>query len=159
MAIAPSACASQRSAPAAVSTVSINSIGDVGESLEQLLERRSALREGLLEQHLILAREQVEGDVGGGRLEREPLDPRGRRMDPLAERVEVLAAVAVAHDDLAVEHVAARGERELGEVAPERLAVARLQEHLIAVDEREAAEAVELDLVAVVLTARQLLAR
>ena len=50
-------------------------------------------------------------------------------------------------------------ERELGKVAPERLAVARLQEHFATVDEREAAKPVELDLVAVVLPLRELLAR
>ena len=66
-------------------------------------------------------------------------------MDALAERVEVLAPVRVAHDDLAVEHVAPGGKRELGEVAAERLAVARLQEDLLAVHEGQAAEAVELD--------------
>ena len=80
-------------------------------------------------------------------------------MDPLAERVEVLATVAVADDDLAVEHVAARREGELRKVASERLAVAGLQEDVLPVDEREAAKAVELDLVAVVLADRELLAR
>ena len=104
-------------------------------------------------------REQVEGDVHGWRLAGQPLDPRDRGMDALAERVEVLVAVGVADDDLPVEHVAAGGKGELGEVAPERLAVARLQEHLVAVDEREAAEPVELHLVAVVIALGQLLAR
>src|ERR1700733_1053898 len=80
-------------------------------------------------------------------------------MDALSERVEVLVAVGVADDDLAVQHIATCGKLELGEVAPERLAVARLQEYLLAVDERNAAKAVELDLVAVVLALGQLLAR
>ena len=65
----------------------------------------------------------------------------------------------VAHDDLPVEHVASGREHELREVASERLAVARLQEHLLAVHERQAAKPVELDLIAVVLALRQLLAR
>ncbi len=60
-----------------------------------------------------------------------------------------------AHDYLAVEHVATgrqrAGKRKLREVTPEFLAVARLQEDLLAVDEREAAKAVELDLVDVLL--------
>src|SRR5205085_6838312 len=47
---------------------------------------------------------------------------------------------------------------QLGEVASERPAVARLQEDLLAVDERQAAKAVELDLVAVLIPVRQLLA-
>src|ERR1700733_14367085 len=80
-------------------------------------------------------------------------------MDALAERVEVLATGVVAYDDLAVEHVTPGGQHELGEVAPERLAVARLQEAVFAVDEGEAAKAVELDLVDVLLADRQLLAR
>ena len=50
-----------------------------------------------------------------------------RRVDALAERVEVLPAVRVEQHDLAVEHVAARREAELGEVARERPPVARLQ--------------------------------
>ena len=45
-------------------------------------------------------------------------------MDALAERVEVLAALGVEQHDLAVQHVAAFGERELGEVAAQRLAAA-----------------------------------
>src|SRR6202035_1093722 len=81
-----------------------------------------------------------------------------RRVDALADRVEVLPSGAVADDDLAVEHVVARGEDELREVAPERPAVARLQEHLLPVHEGEAAEAVQLDLIGVVLARRQLLA-
>ena len=80
-------------------------------------------------------------------------------MDALPERVEVLASLLIAHDDLAVEHVAPGGKLELGEVAPERLARARLQEDLIAVDEGQTAKAVELDLIDVVLTDGQLLAR
>ena len=63
-------------------------------------------------------------------------------MDALTERIEVLAAVAVADDDLAVEHILAGREHELGEVTPEWLGRARLQEHLLAVNERQAAEAV-----------------
>ena len=53
----------------------------------------------------------------------------------------------VEQHDLAVEHVAPLGERQLGEVAGQRLAVARLQVDLVAVDERERAEAVPLRLV------------
>ncbi len=64
-----------------------------------------------------------------------------------------------ANDDLAVEHVAPWREHQLGEVAPEWLGGARLQEYLLTVDEGQAAEAVELDLVDVVIADRQLLAR
>src|SRR6202035_3784734 len=81
-----------------------------------------------------------------------------RRVDALADRVEVLPSGAVADDDLAVEHIVARREDELREVAPEGPAVAGLQEHLLPVHEGEAAEAVQLDLIGVVLARRQLLA-
>ena len=62
-------------------------------------------------------------------------------MDALAERVEG------ARDDLAVEDVAPGRELQLGEVAAQRLAVARLQVGLVAVDEGDGAEAVVLGLV------------
>ena len=68
-------------------------------------------------------------------------------MDPLLQRAEGDAAVRVAHDDLAVEHVAAVRERELREVAVERPIVTRAQIDLVAVDERDQAEAVPLRLV------------
>jgi hypothetical protein len=68
-------------------------------------------------------------------------------MDPLAERVEVLPALRVEQDDLAVEDVAPRRERQLGEVARERPAVARLQVDLAVVHERQRAKPVPLGLV------------
>jgi hypothetical protein len=49
--------------------------------------------------------------------------------------------------DLAVEDVAPRREDELREVAAQRLAVARLQVRLVAVDEGDGAKAVVLGLV------------
>ena len=69
-------------------------------------------------------------------------------MDALLQRAEVLHAPSVAVDhDLAVEHVAAGRERELREVA-RRAACRRATGHeLVAVDERDRAEAVVLRLV------------
>ena len=61
----------------------------------------------------------------------------------------------VEQHDLAVEHVAALRELELGEVARERPAVARLQVHVAAVDERDRAEAVPLGLVDPAVAGRQ----
>ena len=87
------------------------------------------------------------------------LDARLGGMDALAERVEVLPALLVEQHDLAVEHVAAGRERELGEVAAQRLAVARLQVDVVAVDERDRAEAVPLGLVAPAVAGRQRLRR
>ena len=126
---------------------------DVGE---QALERGAALGERALEQDVVAIGEQVEGHDRGRRLARQQLDARGRRVDALLQRAEVLAAVARVDHDLAVEHVAARRQRELGEVAIERLAVARLQEHLVAVDERDHPEAVPLRLVHPLALGRQL---
>ncbi len=80
-------------------------------------------------------------------------------MDALTKRIEVLTAARVAHDDLAVEYIATGREEKLGEVAAECLAVARLQEDLLAVDEGDAAKTVELDLVDVVLAFGQRFAR
>ena len=111
------------------------------------LEQRAALVERPLEQHLVVQREQVEGDDDRGRLGAHALDARGGRMDALLQRAERDAAVGVAHHDLAVEHVAARREVELGEVAVERLIVARAELDVVAVDERDHAEAVPLRLV------------
>ena len=89
---------------------------------------------------------------------REHADARLGGVDALAKRVEVLPALLVEQHDLAVEHVAALGERELGEVARHRLAAARLQEDLAAVDERERAEAVPLGLVDPAVAERERLA-
>ena len=67
---------------------------------------------------------------------------------------------AVAGDhDLAVEHVAPGRERELGEVALQRLAGARLDRHGVPVDEDDRAEPVELALVRPALARGQLARR
>ena len=68
-------------------------------------------------------------------------------MDALLERLEVLAALRRADDELPVEDVAALGEAQLGEVATERLAVSRLDVDVVPVDERDGPEAVPLRLV------------
>src|SRR5262249_57672975 len=71
----------------------------------------------------------------------------GGRVDPLLERSELLALALGAGDhQLAVEHVAAGWEAQLWEVTVERLAVARLDEVLVAVAEDDRTEAVELRL-------------
>ena len=67
-------------------------------------------------------------------------------MDALPERVEVLAPACVAHDDLAVDHVAAWREAQLGEVARQRPVVARADLGLVTVDEDDRAKAVPLRL-------------
>src|SRR3954452_5403809 len=58
-------------------------------------------------------------------------------------------------DELAVEDVAARGELDLREVARHRLAVARLQVALAAVDEGDRAKAVPLGLICPAVAPRQ----
>ena len=99
----------------------------VDRAVDARLERRAALVVGQLQQHLVVARQQVEGDEARRRLLGQPLDPRRGRVDALAEQVELLTAALAEDDDLAVEHVAPGGEAQLGEVARQVLAVARLQ--------------------------------
>src|ERR1700684_960174 len=94
---------------------------------------------------------QVEGYEHSGRLSRKALHARDGGVDALSERVEVLAPVGTAYNYLPVQHIAPRRKGELGEVAAECLAVARLQKHLLAIHERDAAKAVELDLVDIVI--------
>jgi hypothetical protein len=127
--------------------------------VDELLEARAALVLGQLEEDLVVAREQVEGHEARGRRLGEHGDPRGGRMNPLAERVEVLAAAVIEQDDLPVHDVPTGREGEFGEIAGERLAVARLQDHLALVDERDAAEAVPLGLIHPLLPLGQRLRR
>jgi len=111
-------------------------------------ERDPALGERALDPDLVVVGEHVERDQPGGRLVGQAVDPRLRRVDPLREGVEVLAAARVADDDLSIDDVAAFGQAaELGEVTRERLAVARLQLDLVTVHEDDRAEAVPLRLI------------
>ena len=93
---------------------------EVDRLVHQLLEPRAALVLGQLEQHLVAVGEQVEGDEARRGLLGQHVDARLGGVDALAERVEVLPALLVEQHDLAVEHVAAGGELQLGEVAGER---------------------------------------
>ena len=78
-------------------------------------------------------------------------------MQAQLQRAERLAGALAVDHDLAVEHVAAGRKGELGEVARQVVAGARLQRHGLAVDERDRAEAVVLLLVGPLRTDRQLL--
>ena len=122
-------------------------------------ERIAALVERPVEQGLVVGGEEVEGHVARRGLLRQPPDPRLGRVQALLERVEVLHALGVADDDLPVEHVPARHELELGEVAAQRAPRARLQGDVVPVHEGERAEAVVLGLVAPPLTLRKRRAR
>src|SRR2546430_5613710 len=77
-------------------------------------------------------------------------------MDPLLERAEVLASIVGVDHDLAVEHETALWERDLREIARQRLSAARLDHALASVDERDRAEAVVLRLICPLLTDRKL---
>ena len=103
---------------------------------------------------------------------RQDFDALGQRIHPAKSRIDMLAeetptrfiafdvlAVVAEDDDLAVEHVAAGREAQLGEVARQRAPVARLQLDVVAVHERDAAEAVPLGLVDPAFAGRQLLGR
>ncbi len=81
---------------------------------EQLLQSGAALGEGALQPRLVLQREQVERHIHRRRLARQALHARGGRVQALLQRVEVLAPILPADDDLAVEHVAARGKQSSG---------------------------------------------
>ena len=102
--------------------------------------------------------EQVEGPEQRRRLLGEHPHPRLGRVEAVLERVELLAAVGVEDHQLAIEHVAAGRELELGEVATQRLARSRLKEEVVAVDERQHPKAVELRLVHPLLALGHLLA-
>ena len=154
LAITPSACCSHGSASAGSSVQGVRSTGCSTQPAEPV----AALGLGQLEQHVVVEREQVEGDEARRRLLGEHVDARLGGVDALAERVEVLAALVVEEHDLAVEHVAARREAQLGEVARQRLAVARLQVDVAAVDEGDGAEAVPLGLVHPAVSGRERLA-
>jgi hypothetical protein len=76
-------------------------------------------------------------------------------MQAVLERIELLPPVGVEDDQLAVEHVAALGESNLGEVAAQRLAASRLHVDVLAVDVDDRAEPVVLRLVCPALALRQ----
>src|SRR4051794_7088311 len=80
-------------------------------------------------------------------------------MDPLAEQPELLTAGLAMDDDLAVEDVPAGREAQLGEVAGQVAAVARLELDLVAVDEGDRPEAVPLGLVRPAVARRECRAR
>ena len=64
---------------------------EVERLLDQLLEPLAPARERLVEQHLAVLLEQVEGDEPGRRLLGQPSHARLGRVDALLERVELLA--------------------------------------------------------------------
>src|ERR1700757_1975186 len=80
-------------------------------------------------------------------------------MDPVLKRVEVLMAVVGVDDDLAIDDVATDGEAELWEIPAQGLPAPRLNENVLAVDEDDRAETVELRLVRPLVAERQLLSR
>jgi len=69
------------------------------------------------------------------------------RVDALPQEVELGPASRVEKNDLTVDDVASGREAQLGEVARQRLATARLQVGVVTVDEGQAAEAIPLGLV------------
>src|SRR6185312_9883937 len=121
--------------------------GQVDRLLHEVLEDGAPLLVRDLEQGVVVAREHVERDEARGGLAGQALDARAGGMDALAQGFEVLDAAFPEHDDLAVEDVAPGREVELGEVAAQVAAVARMQGVKLAVHERERAEAVPLGLV------------
>ena len=120
---------------------------DVGEGA---FEFGAAGGEGLVAEVAAVELEEVEEDYRGGRLGGEGFDAGGCGVDAEGEGVEVEAGSG-GDDDFAVENTL-RGElleegfAEFGKVAVEGLAVAALDEEVVAVAEDEGAEAVPLGL-------------
>jgi hypothetical protein len=117
---------------------------------ERLLQPRAPLVLRHLAQILVAECQQVPRHEARRRLGGEHVDPRRGRVDAQQQRLEVERAVA-GDDHLAVDDAALRQrglERlgQLGKVAIERLEVARLREHLVAVAEHDRPEAVPLGL-------------
>jgi hypothetical protein len=116
------------------------------------LEARAPLRERPGHQRSALGvHEDIEGDQQRRRLLGEPAHTRGRRVDALEQIVEREVALH-RHDQLPVQHEAARGHRthrrhDVGEIALQRLARLGPEGDRLAVAEDEAAEPVPLGLV------------
>ena len=120
---------------------------DRSARLDQLLEQGAAAAPGLGDHRLAIELEQVEDHV------------RDRALAPL-EELEARNAVLVERAQLSVEHAVGARERVgqgLGDRAVlrlERLAVARPQPYVVALDARDGAEPVPLDLEAPGVPAR-----
>jgi hypothetical protein len=122
-------------------------------SRSQVLHQQPVpLGERLGEQGPVTERQQIERHERRRGLGCEPLHPRRRWMDPLAQRVEVEAPPChVGDDDLTVDDASlgqARPQRieQLGEVAVERSLLAARELHVVAVSEHDAPETVPLRL-------------
>jgi hypothetical protein len=99
---------------------------------------------------LVTDRQQVEGHERCGRLLGQLLDPRGRGVDAVEQRIEV-EPPRTGDDDLAVHHAAlgergAEGSEDLREVAGHRALVPAPELHALAVAKDDGAEAVPLGL-------------
>ena len=110
------------------------------------LEPGAPLALGHAAEVLVVEREQVPRDEARGRLGREHAHARRRRVDPEQQGLEGEGPV-LGDDDLAVQD-APLGQRraqrvgQLGEVAVQRLEVAGLRVHLVAITEDEGPEPV-----------------
>ena len=113
---------------------------------EDFFEGCVASGEGLISEVVVAFCEEIEEDEGGRGLFAEELDAGGGGVNAELEGVEIETGRGD-DDDFAVEH-ATGGElreewgAEFGEVAVEWFAVAGLEEELVVVAEKDAAEAV-----------------
>ena len=151
LAITPSACWSQGCASSGSSVEGVRSTGLSTTAVRR--SRRSACGSSKRTSSSRASRSKAMNRVGVFSASIAIRDAAGWIRWPSASKS--WRAVGVEEDDLAVEHVAALGERELGEVARQRAAVARLQVDLAAVDEGDRAEAVPLRLVDPAVAGRQ----
>ena len=130
---------------------------------EHGLQPRPSLAQRRVAQVLVADGQQVPGDERRGARLGQHLHPRRGRVDAEEQRLEVEHAV-VRDDDLAVQD-ASLGQRgtqrigQFGEVAVERLQVARLRVDLVAVTEDDRPEAVPLRLEQPAVVGRQAVGR
>ena len=122
-----------------------------GGAIEQGLQCAPPLRKRHGAQVELVECQQVEGHQRGRCLRRQPFDAAFRRVDPVAQHIEV-QTVEGEHDQLAVDDASLRqlGQDridQLWEVTGQRLLPSRCQLHLIAVSKHQAAVAVPLGLV------------
>ena len=117
---------------------------------QHLLEAAAASVEGLIAQVFIACAHEVKKDDGCGNLAGQELDARCRGMDAKLQSVKV-QTVRAGDDNLPIEHATSgqlRDQRvtQLRKVAVQRLAIAALDQKLLAIAEDDGAKAVPLGL-------------
>ena len=155
---APSKRASQSDASAGSWVIGVRWMGGAASSSNRSRRARRSLWTRS-RRSLPVHGESVERDERGRRLLRELGHPRGRRMQPQLQQVEIEPAWRRDHnfavEDAAVRQAGQQGVVQLGKVAVERPQVAALHEHLAPAAKDDGAEPVPLRLVQECIVGRQ----